>query len=64
MKIEKRICDVCGAEIADLHPTRFDRVEYVTESRKSLYKKVESYDVCTPCCDKLIDTFKTTKEGK
>ena len=64
MKIEKRLCDVCGDEITEPHPTRLERHEYAKEQYRPCYKRVDTYDICDKCCSKLPDLFKALKEDK
>jgi hypothetical protein len=64
MKIEKMICDICGNEITESHPTRLERQEYDKTSCHPAYKKVGTYDICKECDSKLNSLFKDLKEGK
>ena len=64
MKIEKRLCDICGNEIAKRHPTRIERHEYSKEQYRPSYKKVGIYDICDNCCSNLPELFKALKEDK
>lgn len=64
MKIEKTICDICGNEITESHPTRLERQEYDKTTYRPAYKKVSAYDICKECGSKLNNLFKNLKEGK
>lgn len=58
MKIEKRVCDVCGEAITEAHPLRLAVQEYAitetqtwngkTKTNKS-YKNINTYDICDKC---------------
>lgn len=64
MKIEKSICDICGEEITESHPTRLEQQEYDKKDYRPHYKRVRTYDICKSCCAKLSDIFKGAQEVK
>lgn len=64
MKIEKIICDICGREITEPHPTRVEQQAYFHERNFRGYKKAVSYEICDDCVTKLPDLFKALKGGR
>ncbi len=63
MRIEKSLCDICGNEITNEHPTRVEHQEYGVRNYRG-YRKVHTYDICGKCKVKLPDLFKALKEVK
>ena len=64
MKIEKIICDICGEEITESHPTRMEQHEYDKSGFKSVYKKIKTYEICDKCEPQLPNLFKALKGDK
>lgn len=70
MKIEKRLCDVCGDAIKEAHPLRLAVQEYVTtetatwngksKTNKS-YKNCSVYDICSKCATYMPNLLRGLK---
>ena len=64
MLINRIICDICGEEITESHPTRMEHQEYHNNDLRPSYKKVRTYEICDKCKSQLPNLFKALKEDK